>query len=507
LQKEPIIKVIDLHKFYPGVEALKGVSIDFYPGEIHAIVGENGAGKSTLVEIIAGNVKPSSGKVIIAGQEFLGGINESIRLGVGIVHQDRHLVPSLNAIQNIFLGREKFIPNDLKAADELKDIMNRTGIQVDIRRPVKKLGEGDKELVEILRVLWMKPKVMILDEPTAVLGERETEVLFRILRRCKQEGIAVIIITHRLEEVFEVADKVTVLRNGQKVATKSISEVSERELISMMVEKTIEARYPKKNIVQDNVLLEIRDFVTPEVQVDEIVLRQGEIVGLAGLVGSGRTEFLEALYGHRQVLKGEVFLSGERFKPSSPSSAIKRGVYLLPDNRNEKALFMRFSTRYNSSIAFLKNFTNSLGLVNTKKEKKQVTSVLSSVRLDTARLEDPVRNLSGGNRQKVVLGRWLMKSPRVYLLDEPTQGVDVGAKAEFFDILCELINSLGIGVLLASSDLMELLGMCDRIYVFRKGRVVKEFSRREFSTEGILSSMLLSEQGSFVNTTKSEILG
>ena len=179
----------------------------------------------------------------------------------------------------------------------------------------------------------------------------------------------------------------------------------------------------------------------------------------------------------------------------------------MPDNRNEKALFMRFSTRYNSSIAFLKNFTNSLGLVNTKKEKKQVTSVLSSVRLDTARLEDPVRNLSGGNRQKVVLGRWLMKSPRVYLLDEPTQGVDVGAKAEFFDILCELINSLGIGVLLASSDLMELLGMCDRIYVFRKGRVVKEFSRREFSTEGILSSMLLSEQGSFVNTTKSEILG
>lgn len=488
---EPIIRIVNLCKSYPGVEALKNVSIDFFPGEIHAIVGENGAGKTTLVEIIAGSVKPSSGSVLIGGHEFNGGVHEAIKLGVSIVHQDRHLVPSLNVVQNVFLGQEEsFFPNDNRAARSLEGVMHDTGIKVDLKRRVKELSEGEKELVEILRVLWMRPKVMILDEPTAVLGREETEMLFRVLRKCKQEGVAIILITHRLEEVFEIADKVTVLRNGQKVATKYTSELSEKELISMMVEKTIEARYPKKNFVGDRIVLSVKDLVTPDVEVTELVVREGEIVGLAGLVGSGRTEFLEALYGCHQIVSGNILLDGKPFTPTSPSLSISKGIYLLPENRNEKALFMRFNTCYNSSIAALKCFTNFVGFVNVREEKNRIFQVLSRVRLNASRTSDPVRNLSGGNRQKVVLSRWLVVPPRLYLLDEPTQGIDVGSKAEFFEILCEIINSTKVGVLLASSDLMELVGMCDRIYVFRNRKVVREFLRQDFSNEDILEAML-----------------
>lgn len=488
---EPIIRVVNLCKSYPGVEALKNVSIDFFPGEIHAIVGENGAGKTTLVEIIAGSVKPSSGSVLIGGHEFNGGVHEAIKLGVSIVHQDRHLVPSLNVVQNVFLGQEEsFFPNDNRAARSLEGVMHDTGIKVDLKRRVKELSEGEKELVEILRALWMKPKVMILDEPTAVLSREETETLFRILKKCKQEGVAIILITHRLEEVFEIADKVTVLRNGQKVATKYTSELSEKELISMMVERTIEARYPKKNFVGDRIVLSVKDLVTPDVEVTELVVKEGEIVGLAGLVGSGRTEFLEALYGCHQIVSGHILLEGKPFTPTSPSLSISKGIYLLPENRNEKALFMRFNTCYNSSIAALKCFTNFVGFVNVREEKNRIFQVLSRVRLNASRMSDPVRNLSGGNRQKVVLSRWLVVPPRLYLLDEPTQGIDVGSKAEFFEILCEIINSTKVGVLLASSDLMELVGMCDRIYVFRNRKVVREFLRQDFSNEDILEAML-----------------
>lgn len=500
--QKPIVQVVNLCKSYPGVKALKEVSIDFCPGEIHAIVGENGAGKSTLVEIIAGNIKPTRGKVLISGQEFSGGISESMKLGIGIVHQDRHIVPSLNAVQNIFLGQEKFIPDDAKAAADLQDFMDSVGIHVDIKKPAKKLREGEKELIELLRVLRMKPKVMILDEPTAALGAEEAKLLFQILRKCKRDGIAIIIITHHLEEVFEIADKVTVLRNGRKIATKNITEVSEEDLIAMMIEENIEARYPKSNIVEEKILLEVRNFVTPDVQVSRLVVKQGEIVGLAGLVGSGRTEFLEALYGYLPVLEGEVLLDGIPLNISSPASAIRNGIYLLPENRNEKALFMRFSTRYNVTIAFLRAFASLLGLIKQKKEKREVSSLLSNILFDVRRIEDPVKNLSGGNRQKVVLGRWLIRPPRVYLLDEPTQGIDVGAKAEFFDILCTLINRMKIGVLLASSDLPELLGMCDRIYVFRKGKVVGEFHRDSFSSEKILAAMLSGK----TNSSKGEKL-
>ena len=488
---EPVVRVVNLCKSYPGVEALKNVSIDFFPGEIHAIVGENGAGKTTLVEIIAGSVKPTSGTLLIGGHEFNGGVHEAIKLGVSIVHQDRHLVPSLNVVQNIFLGQEEnFFPNDSKAARALESVMCDTDIKVDLRRRVKELSEGEKELVEILRALWMKPKVMILDEPTAVLSREESEVLFRVLRKCKQEGVAIILITHRLEEVFEIADKVTVLRNGQKVATKYTSELSEKELISMMVEKTIEARYPKKNFVGDRIVLSVRNLVTPDVEVAELVVKEGEIVGLAGLVGSGRTEFLETLYGCHRIISGNVLLDGEPFIPVAPSLSIGKGVCLLPENRNEKALFMRFNTCYNSSIAALKYFTNFVGFVNVREERSRVSQVLSRVRLNVSRMGDHVRNLSGGSRQKVVLSRWLMVSPRLYLLDEPTQGIDVGSKAEFFEILCEVINSARVGVLLASSDLMELVGMCDRIYVFRNKKIVREFLRQDFSNEDILEAML-----------------
>lgn len=494
---EPILRVIDLEKVYPGVTALKKVNIDFYPGEIHAIVGENGAGKSTLVEIISGSIKPTSGKIIIDGKEFHGGVREALQHGIAIVHQERALVPSFNPVQNIYLGYERgrLFVDDNKALQELKQLMESTGIHVNLRAPVKKMREGEKQLVEILRLLRLKPRIMILDEPTASLSKDEIKVLFSILRKSKKQGISVVIITHHLEEVFEIADKVTVLRNGKKVATKSVDELDENTLISMMIEQDIEVRYPKTNIPTSEEILRLEHFKTSDVYIEDFVVHKGEIVGLAGLVGSGRTEFLEALYGAREILSGRIYLFGKEISIKSPRDAIKKGIFLVPEDRNRKSLFLRFTVRYNTTISFLHKFAKFFGLLDIKSEKKGAINALKFVKFDVNRLEDVVKNLSGGNKQKVSLGRWLLEKPVLYLLDEPTQGIDVGVKSEFFQLMCTIMNQLGVGVILVSSDLPELIAMSDRIYVFKNGIIVDKLNREEFSSERILNSMLIGKNG------------
>ncbi|HDN74243.1 MAG TPA: sugar ABC transporter ATP-binding protein [Archaeoglobus sp.] len=490
---EPILRVINLEKIYPGVVALKKVNIDFYPGEIHAIVGENGAGKSTLVEIISGSIKPTGGKIIIDGKEFHGGVREALQHGIAIVHQERALVPSFNPVQNIYLGYEKgcIFVDDNQALRELKKLMEDTGIHVNLRIPVKKMGEGEKQLVEILRLLRLRPKIMILDEPTASLSKDEIKVLFSILRKSKKQGVSVVIITHHLEEVFEIADRVTVLRNGKKVATKSINDLDEDTLINMMIEQDIEARYPKTNVPSSEEILKLEKFRTPDVYVEEFEVHKGEIVGLAGLVGSGRTEFLEALYGIRRKLDGKMYLFGKEISIRSPYDAIKKGIFLIPEDRNRKSLFLRFNVRYNITISFLHKFARFFGLLNFGSEKRGAINALKLVRFDINRLEDKVKNLSGGNKQKVSLGRWLLEKPVLYLMDEPTQGIDVGAKSEFFQVMCSIMNQFGVGVILVSSDLPELIAMSDKIYVFRNGMVVDKLNREEFSSKRILNSMLM----------------
>ncbi|HDN58927.1 MAG TPA: sugar ABC transporter ATP-binding protein [Candidatus Marinimicrobia bacterium] len=488
-----ILKVLDIKKTYPGVEALKGVSVEFYPGEIHAIVGENGAGKSTLVEIISGSLKPTSGQVIFDGKELKSGVARALDSGIAIVHQERNLVPSFNATENIFLGQEKLSKRKKGRVQEVEDLMKRSGIYVDTKTPIKYLGEGEKQLIEILKIIHLKPKVMILDEPTSSIDKKDIERLFDILRKLRKEKVAIIIITHHLEEVFQIADRVTVLRNGRKIATKAIHDVTEQELISMMIEKNIQNRYPKTNVPSEKELLRVENIVAPGVKVDNLVLHKGEIVGLAGLVGSGRTEFLEALYGYRKIVSGQIFLNNERIKISSPHDSIKRGIYLIPEDRNNNALFLRSSLRYNVTIPFLRKFARFLGIVNSKNETTKTIDLLKHVNCDFRRINEDVKNLSGGNKQKVLLARWMLQSPCIYLLDEPTQGIDVNAKTEFFKILCQTINTVGVGVILVSSDLPELLAMSDRIYVFRYGTVVDSLERNEFSNERVLNSMLLTK--------------
>lgn len=488
-----ILKVLDLRKTYPGVEALKGVSLEFYPGEIHAIVGENGAGKSTLVEIISGSLKPTSGQVIFDGKELKGGVARALDSGIAIVHQERNLVPSFNATQNIFLGQERSSKREKERIQEVNELMEHSGIYVNTKVPIKYLGEGEKQLIEILKIIHLKPKVMILDEPTSSIDKKDVERLFDILKTLKKEKVAIIIITHHLEEVFQVADKVTVLRNGRKIATKAIDKVTEQELISMMIEKNIQNRYPKTNISTEKELLRVKNIVAPGIRVDNLVLHKGEIVGLAGLVGSGRTEFLETIYGYRRIISGQIFLNGERVRIFSPRDSIRRGIYLIPEDRNSNALFLRSSLRYNVTIPFLRKFARFLGIVNSKNETTKTIDLLKHVNCDFRRINEDVKNLSGGNKQKVLLARWMLQSPCIYLLDEPTQGIDVNAKTEFFKILCQTINTTGVGVILVSSDLPELLAMSDRIYVFRYGTVVDNLERGEFSNERVLNSMLLTK--------------
>lgn len=488
---KPILKVENVRKIYPGVEALKGVTIEFYRGEVHAIVGENGAGKSTLVEIICGSLKPTEGRVLIDGKEMRGGILEATKLGIAIVHQERSLIPSFNAVENVFLGNENFFLNDKEKLRELQKLMDQTGLYVSTHLPVKYLGEGERQLIDILKILRQRePKVLILDEPTSALTQESSERLFELIQKLKSKGITIIIITHRIEEVFKIADRVSVLRNGKLVGTFNIKEIDERKIISLMIEKDLATRYPKYNVVGEREILRVEDFETSEVFVKQLTVREGEIVGLAGLVGSGRTEFVEALFGVRGIKRGKILVGGKEVKIRRPQDAIKAGLFLIPEDRHRKGLFLKMSVLYNTTLPFLRHVLAFMGLVNSISEKQFAQSLLRKVDFDIVRIHEIVKNLSGGNKQKVLLARWIARVPKIYMLDEPTQGIDVGSKAEFFRIMCDLINESRCGVLLITSDLPELLALSDKVYVFRKGKIVNVFDRNVMSSELVLSSMV-----------------
>ncbi len=486
-----VLEMRGISKTYPGVRALEEVDLVVRRGEVHALVGENGAGKSTLIKILAGAETRDKGRIVIDGQVVTDLTpQKAMALGIGIIYQEFNLVPYLSVAENIFLGREPRgrIPGwiDFKRMyAEAESILHSLGAHFDVRTPVHQLSVAQQQMVEIAKASSRKVKVLAMDEPSATLTEHELQNLFALIRRLKQQGVAVIYISHRLEEIFEIADRVTVLRDGKKVGTRDVKEVTREELIRMMVGRELREMIPKEPAPLGPPILEVRGLSQRGVLNNiSFSVRKGEVVGLAGLVGAGRTELARAIFGADPYDSGEILLEGKPVQIRSPREAIQQGIGLVPEDRKQVGLILSMVVRENITLAGLHQLLN-LGFIRRRKEREVALRFIEDLMIRTPSLEQEVKNLSGGNQQKVVLAKWLFTQARVMIFDEPTRGIDVGSKAEIYHLMNRLAKQ-GVAILMISSELPEILGMSDRILVMHQGRIVGELSREEATQERIM---------------------
>jgi ABC-type sugar transport system ATPase subunit len=478
-------------KSFPGVHALVDVDLDVVAGEVHAIVGENGAGKSTLMNILAGIYQPDAGSIALEGQPVhVDGPRRAMALGIAMIHQELNLAPNLSVAENIFLGRA---PNrggliDWRRLDfEARALLERLGIDLDVRETVENLSVARQQMVEIAKALSLDARAIIMDEPTSALTERETTALFGIIGRLKAEGVAVVYISHRLDEIFRIADRVTVLRDGRLVGSALIADITPSQVIGMMVGRELTALFPKAEVEAGPAVLEVRHVSRAGVLHDiSFSVRRGEILGLAGLVGAGRTELARAIFGADRIDDGEILLDGRPVRIVAPHDAIRHGMGFVTEDRKLHGLVLGMSVRENATLAILRELTH-FGLVSFALERQLAGEYVRQLDIRTPSIDQEVLNLSGGNQQKVVLAKWLATRPRVLILDEPTRGIDVGAKAEVHALMSRLATA-GVAILMISSELPEILGMSDRILVIRQGQVSAEFSRAEATQEKILAS-------------------
>jgi rhamnose transport system ATP-binding protein len=482
-----------LAKSYAAVRALSDASLDVRAGEIHALVGENGAGKSTLVRILTGATAPDDGRIEIGGhhvREFTPA--DARRLGVVAIHQHPALFPDLSVAENLALGVE---PGGLLARVDwrarrakARDALSRVGADIDVDREARTLSLPEQQLVEMARALSIEARLLILDEPTASLTPREVDRLFALLHDLRAAGVAIIYISHRLDELPRLADRVTVLRDGRTVATQLMTEVDAPTLIRLMVGRDVASVFPKRNVVLGDPVLTVEGLSSAAAGVQDIsfTVARGEIVGLAGLVGAGRTELGRVLFGVTPRDRGTVRVAGRLVDPHSPAEAIASGIAYLPEDRRRHGVVLDLPVSANLTLAALSTVSRH-GWLDDKAERAEATRLVEALGVKAASLDTPVRQLSGGNQQKVALGRWLVRAPDVLILDEPTQGVDVGAKAEMHRIIGDLAAA-GMGVVLISSELPEILGISDRVLVMRQGRIVAAFDRASADAESVMAA-------------------
>jgi ribose transport system ATP-binding protein len=492
----PLIEVKDIRKTFPGVAALSDVSFDVFPGEVHVLVGENGAGKSTLIKIFLGAYPPTSGSILFDSKEvrFRTPFDAS-RLGIEGVHQELMLVPWLSVKQNIFLNREPrsgvLRAFDLRAMGEKsRELLRGFGVDINVDRPVKEYPPSIWKMIDIARVINLNPRVVIFDEPTAILTEREVASLFVRILKLKEQGVAIIYISHRLEEIRRIADRVTILRDGRKVATCAASAVSDDDIVRMMVGRDMSSFYHRNAIPPGDELLSFQDVTLRKGQ-KHVTLRvcAGEIVGIAGLVGSGRTEIAEGILGINDIVSGKMLYKGKEFRPKSPSHMIKHGVVLVPEDRKYLGLILKFTIAANATLSVISRLGKFLFFFDAKKGDDLTDGMIRKLSIKTPSRDQTVGNLSGGNQQKVVIAKALLATFDLLIFDEPTVGIDVGAKQEIHSFTDQLVSA-GKGVLMISSDLPEIIGMCDRVYVMYDGEIVKHFTRDQLSSDGIAAYML-----------------
>jgi len=494
-----LVQLRDIKKTFPGVVALSDVSLDIYAGEVHALVGENGAGKSTLIKILLGAYVPTAGSVSFDSREvsFATPFDAS-KLGIEGVQQELMLVPWLSVKQNVFLGREirrgplgGFDLRAMGAASE--ELLAGFGLDIDVNRPVKQYAPSIWKMIDIARVINLKPRVIVFDEPTAILTQKEVDSLFSRIAELKKSGAAVVYISHRLEEIRQIADRVTVLRDGGVIETRPIGSITDDQIVKMMVGRDVAGYYSRTIVEPGEELVSFRGVSLRKGQKDiDLSVSAGEIVGLAGLVGSGRTEVAEAIVGINKVIAGELRFRGESCAPKDPAAMIKRGVSIVPENRKYLGLILKFSVALNSVLSVFKSWTRVV--YGKKREAELADRMIDRLSIKTPSRDQIVGNLSGGNQQKVVLAKALLADAKLLILDEPTVGVDVGAKEEIHKLMDSFVGEGG-GILMISSDLPEVIGMCDRVYIMYEGRIVKHLARRELSSEAIAEYMLGAKKG------------
>ncbi len=489
-QQQPLLQMRGIRKEYPGVLALDDVSFELLPGEVHCVVGENGAGKSTLMKILSGALKKDAGLILIDGNEIdIASPADSQRHGIGMIYQEFKLVPELSIAENILLGNEPvkgsgpFI--DFRAMHETAaKLLAQLGEECDVAECVRNISVAKQQIVEIAKALSRKVRILALDEPSAALTGHELKNLFNVLRSLKSEGVGVVYISHRLEEIFEIGDRITVLRDGQNVHTCPVKNADRRSLVRWMVGRELENEYPKMALQKGDEILAIEHLYGGMLDDVNLTLHKGEILGLAGLVGAGRTELAQIVFGADQKRRGSIRLEGKEIAPRSPREAIDIGIGLLTEDRNKFGLIMQMNVRENITLSNLREVVK-WPFVSRASESKAATGFTESLRIKTPGIEQEVAHLSGGNRQKVVLARWLFTKSRLLMFDEPTVGIDVGVKFEIYNLMLTLASK-GIGVLVISSDLPELLGLSDRIAVMHRGRITGILSRAEATQEKIM---------------------
>jgi ABC-type sugar transport system ATPase subunit len=484
-----ILEMKDIHKSFPGVYALNGVNLDLIQGEVHALLGENGAGKSTLIKVLAGIHSVDKGEVFINGAKCrIDNVQDSQKHGISVIHQELCLVPNMTVTENIFLGREIYKAGFLDKrsmhikAQNLFDSL-QLNIKVDVK--VSSLSVAQQQMVEIAKALLVDSAIIVMDEPTSSLSEKEVEMLFKTIRELKAKNISVIYISHKLEELFQITDRVTVLRDGKYIGTKITKNTTKDELISMMVGRELTEYYTKSKHDFGDVILKVENLSKANV-LDNISfnLRKGEILGISGLVGAGRTELARAIFGIDRFDSGTVTLEGKVMKIKSPKEAMDSGIALVPENRKEQGMFSIKSVSYNITLLVLDKFIK-MAKVHNNLEEQITDEYVQKLSIKTPSNEQPVGNLSGGNQQKTVIAKWLATMPKVLILDEPTRGVDVGAKAEIYSIMSMLAEQ-GVGIIMISSELPEIINMSDRVLVMNKGRITGILEREELSQERIM---------------------
>jgi len=483
-----------ISKAFPGVQALSGVDFEVYKGEILALVGENGAGKSTLMKILTGVFQKDEGKIIFKGKEIEArNPHHARQLGISMIYQEFSLVPNLDIATNIFLGNEPTKRFDIfdydKARVEAERLLKMVGLEVSPDVLVRDLTVAQQQIVEVAKALASKSELIIMDEPTSALSKEDSERLFGIMRKLKEEGISIIFITHRLEEVFSVADRIVVLRDGQRVGELSCEETRISEVIKLMVGRDVRV-VPRVGVSAGNVVLEVRNLSRPPMIKDvSFSLKKGEVLGFAGLIGAGRTEIMRALFGADLKASGEIFIEGQKVEIKSPNDAVRLGIGFVPEDRKLQGLILIMAVYENISLPILP-FMFSNGIIDFKEEYSLAESLVERLNIKTPTIWQIVNNLSGGNQQKVVLAKWLALKPRVLILDEPTRGIDVGSKAEIHHLIDGLAKE-GIGVILISSELPEILALSDRILVVSKGRIAGELKREEADQEKIMQYAII----------------
>lgn len=487
----PILKMENIGKSFPGVKALDGVNLELYRGKVLGLMGENGAGKSTLMKILSGIYKKDAGEIFYEGNAIdINGPKHAQDLGIAIIHQELNLIPYLSIQENIFLGRE-FTKKLSKGIDwhklhsESKKYLDMLGVTTDPRTLVKNLSVGEQQMVEIAKALSLDAKIIIMDEPTGTLTTRETEKLFEVIRNLRDNNKSIVYISHRLEEIFLLCDSVTVLRDGKYVGSAEIKELDDEKLIQMMVGRNLQDKFPRLVLEPGKEILKVEGLSKKGVLNDiSFSVKQGEVLGISGLMGSGRTEVAKAIFGALKPDYGQVYLEGEKVDIKSPEDAVRYGIAYLSEDRKMEGLLLQLSVKHNMTLSSLDK-VSKVGKIDKKGEAEIVSGYIRKLAIKTPTPAQKVKNLSGGNQQKVVISKWMLINPKVLILDEPTRGVDVGAKIEIYELINQLKAS-GVAIIVISSEMPEVMGISDRILVMHEGRISGEFTHDEADQKRIM---------------------